>query len=71
MKHPLLFSAVAASLLGIALALFIIGILSNNFYYALPFILIAWAVIIYERIRAYMIDKAKKEYYKKAEVPKV
>ena len=64
MKHPILFSFVAASLLGIALALFIIGILTNNFWYALPFVLIAWAVIIYERIRAYLLDKAKKNYLK-------
>jgi len=71
MKHPILFSFIAAGFLGAALAFFIIGILTNNFLYALPFILLAWAIIIYERIRAYQIDRAKKEYYKKMETPKI
>jgi len=70
MKHPLIFSGIAAAILGTSLAFFIIGIVRNNFWLAVPFMLIAWAVIVWERIRAYRIDKMKKEYYKKMNPPK-
>lgn len=67
MKHSLMFAAFEAVILGVSLALFIIGILTSNIYYVLPFVLVAFAVIIWQRIRAYRIDKMKKEYLKKME----
>jgi hypothetical protein len=70
MKHPLIFSGIAAAILGTSLAFFIIGILRNDFWLALPFIFLALGAIAYQRMRAYRIDKMKKEYYKKMNPPK-
>jgi len=65
MKSQLLLSFTVAGLIGTTLALFIIGILTNNLPYIIPFIIVATIVIVIQRIHAYQIDRAKKEYYKK------